>query len=65
MSMLDVRYATTLPPIPGPSLGRFSSACNNSLAIEYLELLSKGAHSYVFKVRINGKIYALKIVCLF
>lgn len=58
-----------LPRIKGPKLRRFKEG--HYKKIEYLELLSKfddeeqllnGDHGYVFKVRIDGELYALKIV---
>lgn len=34
-----------------------------SSGIEFLELLAAAGHSYVFRVRLEDKIYALKLVC--
>jgi hypothetical protein len=31
--------------------------------IEFLELLASAGHSYIFKVQLEGKVYALKLVC--
>jgi Kinetochore Sim4 complex subunit FTA2 len=59
-----------LPTIDGPKLPRFG---NVPLRIQYLELLSTSmdsdgnpdaVHGYVFKVIINSKPFALKIVRL-
>lgn len=56
-----------LPPCDGPKLHVFE---HRRARIEWLELLEKSSpesHSasqgYVFKVKINSKIYALKVVC--
>lgn len=56
-----------LPPCDGPRLHVFKY---RRAPIEWLELLEKSSpesHSasqgYVFKVKINSKIYALKVVC--
>ena len=60
-----------LPRIRGPKLRRFKDGHHGE--IEYLELLGKsddeehltnGDHGYVFRVRIDGELYALKIVRL-
>lgn len=56
-----------LPRTEGPKLLRFNDGpCPE---IEYLEHLSNGdnedqSKGYVFKVRIDEQLYALKIVCL-
>jgi hypothetical protein len=56
-----------LPPCDGPKLRIFE---HGQSPIEWLELLEKSSpesrsasQGYVFKVRINSKIYALKVVC--
>jgi hypothetical protein len=60
-----------LPRIKGPKLRRFKDG--RYKRIEYLELLGtsddeeqspSGDHGYVFRVHIDGELYALKIVCL-
>ena len=58
-----------LPRVKGPKLPRFKDG--HYERIEYLELLSRsddgepnGDHGYVFKVRIDGELYALKIACV-
>ncbi|KAK5200961.1 hypothetical protein LTR47_012123, partial [Exophiala xenobiotica] len=57
-----------LPRIKGPKLRRFKDG--HYKRIEYLELLGRsdderqlpnGGHGYVFRVRIDGELYALKI----
>ena len=56
-----------LPPGDGPSLAPFE---HRKEPVEFLELLSlpeaedssKGGHGHVFKVRIKGSVYALKVV---
>ncbi|KAI1387201.1 kinetochore Sim4 complex subunit FTA2-domain-containing protein [Hypoxylon trugodes] len=53
---------TDLVPLPrwyGPKLEPFKF--QGSQEIEFLELIGSGLHSSVFKVRIEGKIYALKM----
>ncbi|KAI1130651.1 kinetochore Sim4 complex subunit FTA2-domain-containing protein [Nemania abortiva] len=49
-----------LPDIPGPKLYPFNTS-GRPLEIDFLEQIGKGAHSFVWKVKINEKIYALKI----
>ena len=51
----------TLPPGDGPKLYPFP---DRQAEITFLELLNPGENlrSYVFKVRISGQTYALKIV---
>jgi hypothetical protein len=56
-----------LPPCDGPKLRVFEY---RRAPIEWLELLEKSSpesqsasQGYVFKVKINSKIYALKVVC--
>ena len=60
-----------LPRIKGPKLRRFEDGQYKKL--EYLKLLSRPSdedqtlccgHGYVFKVRIDGELYALKVVRL-
>ncbi|ETS84399.1 hypothetical protein PFICI_02424 [Pestalotiopsis fici W106-1] len=52
-----------LPPIPGPKLGPFQSPNGNAgrLEIEFLNELGTGAHSIVWKVKIDGTLFALKL----
>lgn len=50
-----------LPDVPGPKLYPFDAG-GEPVEIEYLEELGDGLHSHVWKVRINGGLYALKIV---
>jgi hypothetical protein len=69
MSTFPIDRFDELPRIKGPKLHRFKNG--HYKKIDYLELLGRsdddeqspsGDHSYVFKVRIDGKLYALKIV---
>ncbi|EGX88245.1 hypothetical protein CCM_08288 [Cordyceps militaris CM01] len=50
---------TPLPLCPGPTLPPFDF--KGWQDIEFLEYLGDGAHAHVFKVRLLGKIYALKL----
>jgi kinetochore complex Sim4 subunit Fta2 len=70
MSTAAIDQFDELPRINGPKLRRFRDSHKR---IEYLELLGRsddedqlpnGDHGYVFKVQIDGKLYALKIVRL-
>ncbi|KAH9998178.1 kinetochore Sim4 complex subunit FTA2-domain-containing protein [Xylariaceae sp. FL0662B] len=49
-----------LPLLPGPKLEPFRFKTNNS-SIEFIEALGDGVDSTVWKVSIDGSIYALKI----
>ena len=49
-----------LPQCEGPKLKPF--AFHGPQKIEFLEYLGAGLHSHVFKVKILGSIYALKLV---
>ena len=71
MSTAAIDQFNELPRIKGPKLRRFKDGHYKS--VEYLELLHRpddeeqlpsGEHGYVFRVRIDGELYALKIVCL-
>ncbi|KAI1074296.1 kinetochore Sim4 complex subunit FTA2-domain-containing protein [Whalleya microplaca] len=48
-----------LPQCPGPKLGPFDF--QGPQKIEFLEILGEGLHAIVFKVRILGQVYALKV----
>lgn len=50
----------SLPPIRGPKLGRFST--KGAVDITFLQETGFGTDSVVYKVEINGQVYALKIV---
>lgn len=55
---------TELVPLPlcdGPKLKPFKFH-GDVQSITFVELLGEGAHSRVFKVEINNKLYALKLV---
>lgn len=55
--------ADDLVPLPlcdGPKLKPFDF--QGPQQIEFLEFLGDGTHSYVFKVKILGEVYALKLV---
>lgn len=49
-----------LPRCDGPKLKPFKF--NGPQKIKFLDFVGEGSHSYVFKVEIHGKIYALKLV---
>ncbi|KAI0596166.1 kinetochore Sim4 complex subunit FTA2-domain-containing protein [Biscogniauxia sp. FL1348] len=48
------------PPVPGPSIPPFHSG-KGKLDITFIQHIGAGIHSHVWKVKINGAIYALKI----
>lgn len=48
-----------LPKCEGPKLKAFDF--RGRQRIGFLELLGEGSHGVVFKVRIRGKLYALKL----
>lgn len=50
-----------LPPIPGPKIGQFLT--KGSGQITFLELLGFGTDAEVYKVKIDGHNYSLKVVC--
>lgn len=52
--------AEPLPPCAGPQTLPFLDAVPPD--IEFLDILGEGLHSYVFRVRIQGQLYALKMV---
>jgi hypothetical protein len=69
MSTAAIDQFDELPRIKGPKVPRFRDGRYKK--IEYIELLGRsdgkdqlpeGDHGYVFKVRIDGVLYALKIV---
>jgi hypothetical protein len=62
MSTATIDKFDELPRIKGPKLRRFKDG--HYKRIEYLELLGRSDHSYVFRVQIDGEPYALKIVRL-
>lgn len=62
MSTAAIDQSDELPSIEGPKLRRFKGGNYNR--IEYEELLGSGDHGYVFRVRIDGELYALKLVRL-
>ena len=49
-----------LPNCDGPKLKPFNF--HGPQKIEFLEYLGKGLHAHVFKIKILGRIYALKLV---
>jgi len=65
----DLNKDSQLPPCEGPKLHAFGK---RHKPVEFLELISdptneydeSGGHGYVFKVRINNEIFALKVVCI-
>lgn len=50
----------SLPPIPGPKLGRFE--LEGTAKISFLKKLGGGEDATAYKVRLNGKIFVLKVV---
>ncbi|KAI0471071.1 kinetochore Sim4 complex subunit Fta2 [Xylariaceae sp. FL0804] len=52
---------TALPNIPGPKLKPFGSETGQPVEIEFIRHVGKGAHAHVWKVRLNGEVYALKM----
>ncbi|KAH9906764.1 kinetochore Sim4 complex subunit FTA2-domain-containing protein [Xylariomycetidae sp. FL2044] len=48
-----------LPKVPGPKLAPYVDG--ESLDIDFIQHLGKGVHAHVWKVLINGKVFALKI----
>lgn len=51
-----------LPPVPdceGPRLNPYNP--KGTPEIEFIDEVGKGAHAHVFKVRIEGKVFALKV----
>lgn len=52
-----------LPECEGPKLKPFDF--HGSQKIDFLEFLGEGLHSFVFKVNILGRVYALKLVSSF
>ncbi|KAI0017099.1 kinetochore Sim4 complex subunit FTA2-domain-containing protein [Xylariomycetidae sp. FL0641] len=49
-----------LPDVPGPKLYPFDNG-DTPVKIDFIEEVGHGLHSLIWKVRINGKEYALKI----
>lgn len=50
-----------LPECEGPRLQPYNA--KHAPDIDFLEHIGQGVHAHVFKVKIDGKIFALKIVC--
>lgn len=53
-----------LPEVEGPKLMPFIPD-GSPYDLEFVELLGSGAHGHVWKVLINGEVYALKMVWSF
>ncbi len=51
-----------LPDMPGPRLAPFKDG--EAGEVEFLAPLGSGLHGSVFKARIDGEIYALKLVSI-
>lgn len=51
-----------LPNVEGPKLMPFIPD-GSPYDLEFLEFIGGGEHGYVWKVSINGEVYALKMVC--
>lgn len=47
--------------IPEPTLHQFDTG-GAPLEVEFIKKLGEGIHSHVWKARVNGNIYALKLV---
>lgn len=52
---------TDFPQVPGPKVKQFESP-NGLVKIHFIHHIGKGIHAHVWKVQIDGNIYALKIV---
>ena len=52
---------SVFPKVPGPKLKPFQSP-SVTPNIKFIERLGKGVHGHVWKVQIDGSIYAMKIV---
>lgn len=50
-----------LPNVPGPKTYPFESG-SKQLQIDFINEIGSGLHGVVWKVKINGEIFALKIV---
>ena len=57
----DVAVMDELSYLPGPQLKKFDTK-GKELDIEFIQHLGSGAHAHVWKVYINGDLYALKLV---
>lgn len=57
-SLLIMDY---LPPVPGPKLAKFRGK-DGPLNIDFIQYLGSGVHAHVWKVCMDGNIYALKMV---
>ena len=62
MTITAFAYHVRVSQCPGPKLKRFKSS-GDLLDIDFIQYLGKGVHGQVWKVQIDGAIYALKIVC--
>lgn len=53
-----------LPDVHGPRLHHFSADSDqeHEPSIEFLEVIGSGLHGHVVKAKIDGRIYAVKIV---
>lgn len=50
-----------LPQCEGPKLQPFD--VRGPQKIEFLDYLGEGLHAHVFKVKVLGRVYTLKVVC--
>lgn len=53
-----------MPDVDGPRLPYFSADGNCEPTIELLEVIGSGLHGHVVKAKVDGEIYAIKIVSL-
>lgn len=50
-----------LPPVPGPKTGPFTTS--GPVDFVFLQKLGGGADATVYKIKLQGRIYSLKVVC--
>lgn len=50
------------PNIDGPRMHHFNADNDHDPCIEFLEVIGSGLHSNIVKAKIDGKVYAVKIV---
>ncbi len=60
---LTMQAMRPLPWFRGPKLGPFEFRDETQRNITFLEHVGGGVHAEVFRVTIDGSIYALKVVC--
>lgn len=53
---------SAFPQVPGPKLSPFDTK-GRPFKLKFLSHIGEGVHAHIWKVKINGELYALKIVC--